>query len=258
MADRLPSWETPSAQSASAFLCCTAGTGDAQPNSGASTTGPFYRRLAIRPFFQKVSPMPITRALTALVALCLTIFAQNATAQAQPGNYVIRPGDTLRIEVLEDETLNRSLLVLPDGRISMPMAGNIMAAGRSVGQVQRNITSALVSSFALQPTVFVSVSALSEQGIEPLTVYVLGEAANPGRVEIEPGTTVLQLFAQVGGFSSFAALKRIQLRRTDPATGTETIYGLNYKDIQNGRSSNGLVRLQEGDVIMVPQRRLFE
>ncbi len=203
--------------------------------------------------------MSIVRALIVLSLAALALIAP-AQAEAQ-GNYAIRPGDTLRLEVLEDDTLNRNLLVLPDGRVSVPLAGSIPAAGRTLSQVQRNIASALADSFALQPTVYVGISALAdipEREIEPMTVYVLGEAANPGRVEVDPGTTVLQLFAQVGGFSSFAALKRIQLRRVDPRTGTETIYKLNYEDIQAGRSPNGLVRLAPGDVVMVPQRRLFE
>lgn len=122
------------------------------------------------------------------------------------------------------------------------MAGSIPAAGRTVSQVERNIAAALADSFALAPTVYVSINALAEipeQGFEPLTVYVLGEANAPGMIEIRPDTTVLQLFAQVGGFTSFAALKRIQLRRTDPATGTETIYKLNYKDIQAGAAPTG-------------------
>jgi polysaccharide export outer membrane protein len=206
--------------------------------------------------------MSILRAKALSICLLAALLPVAAGAQS---NYAIRPGDTLRLEVLEDESLNRNLLVLPDGRIAVPMAGSIQAAGRSLSEVQRNIASALSGSFALQPTVYVDVMSLAErtpaapkEPEPPVLVYVLGEAANPGRVEIEPGTTVLQLFAQVGGFTSFAAEKRIQLRRTEPKTGQETIYQLNYKAIQSGRSPNGLVQLQSGDVIMIPQRRLFE
>jgi len=72
-----------------------------------------------------------------------------------------------------------------------------------------------------------------------------------------PGTTVLQLFAQIGGFSRFAATKRIQLRRTD-ASGTEQVFAIDYEAIEEGRSQAGATVLREGDVIIVPQRRLFE
>jgi polysaccharide export outer membrane protein len=203
--------------------------------------------------------------IRAFLALCLTLLA--LPAAAQDGAYRIQPGDVLRLEVLEDESLNRELLVLPDGRVSVPLAGAVQASGRSVSQVQRAITSALAGSFALEPTVYVGVSrlavrepALPPEKEEPLrfTVYVLGEVKSPGRVEIEPGTTVLQFFAQMGGFSNFAATRRIQLRRTDPLTHVERIYPLNWRAIEAGQSRNGLTLLADGDVIVVPQRRLFE
>ena len=92
---------------------------------------------------------------------------------------------------------------------------------------------------------------------EMISVYVMGEANNPGKLEISPGTNVLQLFAVMGGFTNFAATKRIQLRRVDNNTGKQQIYGLNYKVIEAG-GEGGLTTLREGDTIVIPQRRLFE
>ena len=76
-------------------------------------------------------------------------------------------------------------------------------------------------------------------------------------IQVAPGTTVLQLFAQMGGFGRFAATARIQLRRVDNA-GVEQIYALDYEAIEAGRSPSGQTELEEGDVIVVPQRHLFE
>lgn len=200
--------------------------------------------------------------LRAFFGLCLAFMTLAGPATAQQG-YRIQPGDVIRVEVLEDETLNRDLLVLPDGRVTVPLAGAIRASGRTVGQVQTNITSALSANFARDPTVYVGVSRLAERPERPapepvvLSIYILGEANTPGLINVEPGTTVLQMFAQMGGFTNFAAIKRIQLRRTDD-TGTERIFALDYKAIQEGRSRNGLTTLMDGDVIVVPQRRLFE
>ena len=87
-------------------------------------------------------------------------------------------------------------------------------------------------------------------------IYVLGEVAKPGRIDVPPGTTMLQFLAQAGGLSPFAATKRIQLRRTD-ATGHETVYVFNYDAIMAG-AAVPVVILQKGDVIVIPQRRLFE
>lgn len=206
------------------------------------------------------------RIIRACFVFCAAVLALASSAEAQ-GNYLIRPGDVLRVEVIEDESLNRNLLVLPDGRVSMPLAGTVIAAGRTVSQVQRAITSGLAASFAVQPSVYVGISSLAERIERPAppepepvrhAIFILGEARNPGRVEVEPGTTVLQLFAQIGGFTNFAATKRIQLRRTDPRTRAETIHRLNYDAIEAGLSRNGLTTVMDGDVFVVPQRRLFE
>lgn len=201
----------------------------------------------------------LATVLAALMALPVAAPAQEA--------YRIQAGDVLRVEVLEDATLNRSVLVPPDGRISIPLAGVVQAGGRSVEQIQANLASALAPNFAAPPNVFVSIeriapadAPLAAGPVEPetLTIYVMGEAANPGKLAVEPGTTLLQLFAEMGGFTNFAATKRIQLRRTDPATGAEQVYSFSYDAIERGTSTAGNTVVAEGDVILVPQRRLFE
>jgi polysaccharide export outer membrane protein len=191
-------------------------------------------------------------ALTLLPVLGLT-----ATAQ----DYRLRAGDVVQIEVLEDPTLNRSAIVLPDGQISLPIAGSIRAAGRSLEQVQSDLISRLAPSFTSTPTVFVTLSALAERR-EPepertVSIYVLGAANAPGKVEVSPGATFLQAIAQAGGPSPFAAKKRIQLRRVDKS-GVEQVYKLDLDAIERGTSGDGVTRLVEGDVIFIPQRRLFE
>ena len=189
------------------------------------------------------------------------MFASGAVAQ---DGYKLRPGDVVRIEVLEDPTLNRSALVPPDGRLSLPLAGSVGASGRTVEQVQSAISAALAPNFAAAPSVFVSIERLAEvRQATPavaatITVFIMGEAANPGKLEIAPGTTMLQLFAQMGGFSNFAATKRIQLRRQEGASGAEKLYYFNYDAIESGTSQNGNVVVSDGDIILVPQRRLFE
>lgn len=201
-----------------------------------------------------------------LVLLALTgLFASDARAQG----YGLRAGDVLQVEVLEDPSLNRTVLVAPDGRISFPQAGSLRAGGRTIEAVQSDLITRLTPSFAAPPNVFVSLQSLAER--EPprpvvqappaedpvISVYVVGEAATPGKLDVEPGTNVLQMFAIMGGFTKFAATKRIQLRRVD-ANGTQTIYGLNFPAIEAGTAPGGLTTLLDGDVIVVPQRRLFE
>jgi polysaccharide export outer membrane protein len=189
--------------------------------------------------------------LAALLALVPVL------ALAQSAGYRIQPGDQLAITVLEDDSLNREVLVLPDGSISVPLAGTISAAGRSVDAVESTIADRLASNFAVRPSVFVSVVAVSELG-QTFPIFVVGQVAEPGVREVEAGTTLLQAIALSGGLDRFAATKRIQLRRRDPATGQERLYLFNYRAVERGGAIESMITLREGDVILVPERRLFE
>ena len=178
------------------------------------------------------------------------------------------------MEVLEDPSLNRSLLVLPDGSVSLPLVGNVRASGKSVQALQSAISSALAPNFASAPTVFLSVGQLNPvttavtasiaqqvaakaKPYGTVTIYAMGEFNTPGSLDVRSGTTLLQFLAEKGGLSRFAAVKRIQLRRPDMKSGTETVYKFDYKAVQAGARSPVIV-LRDGDVIVAPERRLFE
>lgn len=186
--------------------------------------------------------------LTAVFAVTV-LSAPNATAQT---GYKIRPGDTLNVEVVEDSNLNRSVLVLPDGSISFPFADGIKASGRTTSQVASALAGSMASNFAATPNVYVSVGQIGERratgpvAVATQDIFITGEINSPGKLEGRRGMTVLQAIAQGGGLTRFAASKRIQIRR-----GSK-IYGYNYD------TNAGNIRLLKGDVIIVPQRRLFE
>ena len=198
-----------------------------------------------------------------VLALCATLFATLAAAQSA---YQIQPGDTLTVEVLEDPTLNRSVLVLPDGTVSFPFAGSVSAGGRTAGQVEDAITSGIASNFASEPNVFVTVQSLRPRVASTgaassgrvVDVFMMGEIASPGGKQLKRGTTLIQALATTGGFTKFAATKRILLRRTNPRTGEQTVSLINYKAIADGAAVGNDVVLLDGDVIIVPERRLFE
>ncbi len=90
-----------------------------------------------------------------------------------------------------------------------------------------------------------------------MDVYVLGAANTPGKVDVKPGATLLQALAQAGGLSPFAAKKRVQLRRVDKS-GAEQVYKFDLDAIERGAAGGGATRLMSGDVIVIPQRKLFE
>jgi polysaccharide biosynthesis/export protein len=179
-------------------------------------------------------------------------------ALAQSASYRIQEGDVLAITVLEDDTLDRQSLVLPDGRISVPLAGSVAARGMTLEAVERTIADKLASNFAVRPNVFVSVVNVAEDVDDTFPIYVLGQVGAPGLVEVEAGTTLLQAVALAGGVDRFAATKRIQLRRTDSKTGQEKLFLFNYNAVERGGSIQSMITLREGDVIIVPERRLFE
>ena len=199
------------------------------------------------------------QAFLAMVCIFLS-----TTAWAQNG-YQIRAGDVLSIEVLEDPSLNREVLILPDGSFSFPFAGTLRASGLTVGQVENAVTRGIAPNFASEPNVFVTVRQV--QPVAPrggpaaprtIEVYFLGEVNAPGPTAIPPGSTFLQALSFSGGFTPFAAQRRVQLRRTDPHTGQQYVSEIDYRAIANGARLNHDVVLIEGDVILVPERRLFE
>lgn len=202
--------------------------------------------------------MSILRRLAAALIL-LPLLAVTTWAQ----DYKLRAGDVVQIEVLEDQTLNRTAIVLPDGQISLPLAGSVRAAGRSLAEIQADLAGRLAPNFATAPTVYVTLSALAERvpsapaAPRMVDIYVLGAANAPGKVDVKPGATLLQALAQAGGVSPFAAKKRIQLRRVDKS-GNEKVYKFDLDAIERGESGGGATRLMGGDVIVIPQRKLFE
>ena len=191
-----------------------------------------------------------------IVLVLLAALAAAPAALAQSASYRIQPGDQLAVTVLEDDTLNRQVLVLPDGRISVPLAGSVRASGQTVESVERAIADRLASNFAVRPSVFVSVTGVVEEE-ETFPIYVIGQVDNPGQVEVQVGTTLLQAIALAGGLDRFAATKRIQLRRTD-STGQERLYLFNFRAVEQGGAIQSMITMREGDVIIVPERHLFE
>jgi polysaccharide export outer membrane protein len=196
---------------------------------------------------------------TFLLTLITIVLASVAWAQ---DGYRVKAGDTLAIEVLEDPQLNRQVLVTPGGSISFPFAGTVTAAGRSTDQIASAIAGAIAPNFATTPNVFVSVQSLAPPTVGTATaatidIYILGQVNNPGTVAVERGTTFLQALAQSGGFTPFAATKRIQLRRYDPQTGQSTASVFNFRNLADGGAFRDFP-LADGDIILVPERRLFE
>lgn len=199
------------------------------------------------------------------LGLVFVLISAAFSASAQ-SDYRVRTGDTLTVEVLEDSSLNRSAIVLPNGQFSFPFAGTLQGAGRTIAQIEASIRGAIAGNFTVAPTVFVAVTPReprpdlfppAEEEEPTIRIYFVGEFTSPGLQELTPGTTFLQAIAASGGFTDFAATKRIQLRRTN-RSGLQSVYEINYRALSDGAVMQNDFALHEGDVILAPERRLFE
>jgi len=199
-----------------------------------------------------------------LLAMALFLFA-GPRAEAQ--NFVLSPGDVIDISVLEDANLSRQALIRPDGKISLPIAGTLTAAGRTPEEVRAAIIDRLKGDFVSAPTVTVSLVSLAPPDPEEVQqedekvfgkVFMLGQVRQPGVFQFEEDQplSLLQALALAGGPDVFAARKRIQIRRQ--TEDGEQLITFNYNDIEDGLVLPDQLILQDGDVIVVPERGLFE
>jgi polysaccharide export outer membrane protein len=187
-------------------------------------------------------------------AFCTTSIAQavdkdpdkKPAAQAPApldAEYHIGPGDKLRIEVYKDPQLSQSVQVRPDGKITLPLLGDIEATDRTPLELRDSISKSL-KEYITNPTVTVIVvEALASR------VYVMGEVTHPGTMELHGPTTILQALAMAGGFKEFANTKDVKVLRPKGGTGVETIH-FNYKDVLTGEAKPFYLR--SGDTIVVP------
>lgn len=203
-------------------------------------------------------------AIAVLAAvLCLLSFLAPAGAQDA---YRLQPGDVIEITVIEDPNLDRRVLIGPDGRISLPLAGFVEAAGRTLGQLQATVQSQLSANFVRPPTVTASLVALAppplpefaeEEELVLHEIYILGEVNRPGRYEYdsEKPISVIQALAMAGGPGVFADRDRIQVRTLED--GIESVRFFDYDAIEEGLGAILGQTLPDGTVILVPERGLF-
>lgn len=167
-----------------------------------------------------------------------------AAAETASGNYAIGAGDVLEILVWKDETLSRAVMVKPDGHFVFPLLGEVLAEGKTVGQLKAELEGKLA------PYVPEPVLSLEVKQANSMIVYVLGRVNSPGRYPIASNISVLQALAMAGGLNPFADEKGIRVMRQE---GEETrTYRFNYKQVVRGKALEENIRLQRGDVIVVP------
>ena len=195
--------------------------------------------------------VPTLAAVLALTVCTLTpMAAKDKDADKKPApqpptvadEYRMGAGDKLRIEVYKDPQLSQSAQVRPDGKITLPLVGDMMASGLTPIELRNAITTSL-KDYITNPTVTVIVVEATAA-----TAYVMGEVNHPGAVNLQAPLTIIQALALAGGLKDFADAKNIRVLRKGPS-GVQTLT-FNYKEAL--KSAGAPIYLRPGDTVVVP------
>lgn len=177
-----------------------------------------------------------------------TLFALMLAGASGPAgaadSYLLQPGDVLVIAVWKEPELSLELLVRPDGGISMPLAGEIDAAGRSAEQVRATIDERL-RKFVPDPSVTVAVKVASGN-----QVFIVGKVNRPGQYPMARPLDVMQVLSLAGGATPFASLNDIRVLRRDGERQVSIPF--HYDQVQAGRHLEQNILLRGGDTVVVP------
>lgn len=202
----------------------------------------------IRPFTASLLVIAISGMLLAEAAKCQeqkaramdTATSTRPDAATTDSSYVIGDDDVLSINVWNERDLKQSVPVRPDGKISLPLIGDIQAAGRTPSQLQGDI-SAKLRAYITHPDVTVIVEQIKSKKFN-----ILGRVMKPGAYPLSANITVLDAIALAGGFQDFAKQKDIYILRG------ESRFKFNYKDVIRGRNREENITLEPNDTIVVP------
>lgn len=167
-----------------------------------------------------------------------------AVAAADQELYQLGPEDVVEVSVWKEPELTRQLIVRPDGKISYPLIGEIPAAGRTVRQLQEDISKRL-EKFVTDAAV--TVILLKAQHYK---FFVTGKVNRPGEFVVGRPTTVLQALAMAGGLTPFASPSNILVVRK--VGGQDQVFRFNYRQVARGQMLEQNIVLLPGDVVVVP------
>jgi polysaccharide biosynthesis/export protein len=182
-------------------------------------------------------------ALTALLLSACASAGGPPPRSPTPAEYRIGPEDLIEVVVWNNDTVSRKVPVRPDGMISLPLVNDVQAAGLTALELRGRLSNAF-RSFMPNPEVFVIV-----QEINSPKVLVVGEVVHPGQYVIRGPTTVLDLVAQAGGLTEFAAGSKATLMRT--VGGKTERYGV-ITQAEEAEGARLAVQVQSGDIVVVP------
>ncbi len=173
-----------------------------------------------------------------------TTDARANKAPAVSSEYRVGEGDTLQVSVWKEPDLSKTVMVRPDGMVSLPLIGEVKVIGMTSSEIKDLVTSKL-TAFVVSPLVTVEITEIRSRRI-----FITGEVVRPGLYPLAGPTTVLQLIAQAGGLTPFAKRKSIVILRQE--NGHPAKYPFNYSDVVHGRAPEQNIALAPGDTVVVP------
>lgn len=165
-------------------------------------------------------------------------------------DYILGPEDVLEITVWRNTDLSKTVTVRPDGKISLPLIGDVSAVGRTTVQLAEEISIKL-KEYKENPQVSILV-----REVNSYSIYVLGEVARPGKFPLKSKTTLLQAITVAGGFTSTAARNKIVVFRFTKEGGGQAKLKASYDDIVLRDGSNQNIEMKPGDQIVVPSETM--
>ena len=172
------------------------------------------------------------------------VAAPQAPGVVVPGDYVVGPEDVLGIVFWRDQDMTGDVTVRPDGRITLPLIGDIDAAGLRPDALKAVIEKA-ATKFITEPTIAVVVRQINSR-----QVFITGEVKTPGAYPLIGPRTVMQLIALAGGLNEYADGNAITVMRLD--NGRQRSFKFHYNDVARGKALPQNILLQPGDTVVVP------
>jgi polysaccharide export outer membrane protein len=161
-----------------------------------------------------------------------------------PAEYVIGPEDVLGINFWRDADMTGDVTVRPDGRITLPLIGDINAVGLTPEALKAEITTA-AKRLIEEPSVTVIVRAINSR-----KVFITGQVATPNAYPLTRDLTVMQLITLAGGLTEYADKKNITVLRNEG--GRQQTFKFNYGDVSKGKNLAQNIVLKPGDTVVVP------
>ena len=187
----------------------------------------------------------VRRWLTGVLTTAWLLPAAGAAEAQEKADYLIGPGDVIQVFVWKETELTRDVTVRYDGKMTLPLLGDVPAAGRTTLQIASDLETRL-ARFVASPQVTVGVSQPHSNRI-----FVVGLVARPGAFPLLGPTTFLQALALAGGFQQFAKSDRVIVVRQ--SSGSQVLVKVDYKKIESGTDIDGQnVLLESGDTVVVP------